>query len=100
MTALVFIIFLNNLDTKRENKRMKIDFATGIKEKPNSKRMTTPGSSYYNILYNKQKYYHRIFFKSSPVVKVPSGMKKAPTIIATAVANLKNQNLRQKEMYL
>lgn len=46
---------------------------------------------------SKQKY-HRIFFKSSPVVKVPSGMKKAPTIIATAVANLKNQNLRQKEM--
>ena len=31
----------------------------------------------------------------SPVVKVPSGMKKAPIIIATAAANLKNQNLEQ-----
>lgn len=29
-----------------------------------------------------------------PVVNGPSGMKKAPTLIASAVANLKNQNLK------
>jgi len=28
-----------------------------------------------------------------PVVKEPSGMKKAPTVTATTAANLKNQNL-------
>lgn len=31
-----------------------------------------------------------------PVVKVPSGMKKAPTVIPTSARNLKNQNLRQQ----
>ena len=31
-----------------------------------------------------------------PVVKGPSGMKNAPTVIAVAAANLKNQNLQGK----
>lgn len=32
-----------------------------------------------------------------PVVKVPSGMKKAPTVMPTSIRNLKNQNLRRQK---
>lgn len=35
------------------------------------------------------------FHVTLPVVKGPSGIKNAPTVIATAVINLKNQNLKE-----
>lgn len=34
--------------------------------------------------------------KQLPVVKGPSEMKKDPTVMATAAANLKNQNLTNR----
>lgn len=34
---------------------------------------------------------------SLPALKLPSGMKKAPTVMPTSTRNLKNQNLRQQK---
>lgn len=44
---------------------------------------------YYSVQSNDDRNAHL------PVVKGPSGMKNAPTVIAVAAANLKNQNLQR-----
>ena len=60
--------------------------------------VTVPGNNYFQFPY-KISTSHQEKKDFLPVVTVPSGMKKAPIIIAIAAANLKNQNLKQIIFY-
>lgn len=101
MTGSLFIISFSQSIYKRKNKSLHkcLDFANGGGVGWGEQIVTVPGNNYFNFLIKYQ--HHTIKGKKDflPVVKVPSGMKKAPIIIATAAANLKNQNLKQQKKF-